>query len=215
MQGWNRLNRQIIFIFHIQTDAFIVSVLPFLGSKSLTRFHKLVALWHWQTKPDHQREREREREMESPFKAEVLKGKVALITGGGSGIGFEISTQFGKHGASIAIMGRRKEVLDLAVSALHSQGIQVLFYFLIKIFFFFKIFIWVLLVLCFFLVGLFVCWKNRSYEEKDWFLTLTPYWVGIQVHFGSFCMFIGYIGSVWLIRKVSKGKGKWVFCSFC
>ena len=70
--------------------------------------------------------REREREMESPFKAEVLKGKVALITGGGSGIGFEISTQFGKHGASIAIMGRRKEVLDLAVSALHSQGIQVL-----------------------------------------------------------------------------------------
>ena len=110
--------------------------------------------------------------MESPFKAEVLKGKVALITGGGSGIGFEISTQFGKHGASIAIMGRRKEVLDLAVSALHSQGIQVLFYFLIKVFFFFKIFIWVLLVLCFFLVGLF---KNRSYEEKDWFLTLTPY----------------------------------------
>ncbi|KAL0009359.1 hypothetical protein SO802_010861 [Lithocarpus litseifolius] len=62
--------------------------------------------------------------MESPFKAEVLKGKVALITGGGSGIGFEISTQFGKHGASIAIMGRRKQVLDLAVSALHSQGIQ-------------------------------------------------------------------------------------------
>ncbi|KAF3961097.1 hypothetical protein ACB098_11G020600 [Castanea mollissima] len=62
--------------------------------------------------------------MESPFKAEVLKGKVALITGGGSGIGFEISTQFGKHGASIAIMGRRKQVLDFAVSALHSQGIQ-------------------------------------------------------------------------------------------
>ena len=149
MQGWNRLISTIICIFHFQTDAFIVSVLSFLGSKSLTRFHKLVALWRWQTKPDHQREREREREMESPFKAEVLKGKVALITGGGSGIGFEISNQFGKHGASIAIMGRRKEVLDLAVSALHSQGIQVLFYFLIKVFFFFKIFIWVLLVLCF------------------------------------------------------------------
>lgn len=61
--------------------------------------------------------------MESPFKAEILKGKVALITGGGSGIGFEISTQFGKHGASIAIMGRRKQVLDSAVSALHSLGI--------------------------------------------------------------------------------------------
>ena len=104
--------------------------------------------------------------MESPFKAEVLKGKVALITGGGSGIGFEISTQFGKHGASIAIMGRRKEVLDLAVSALHSQGIQVLFYFLIKGFFFFKIFIWVLLVLCFFLVGLFFAEKIDHMRKK-------------------------------------------------
>ena len=65
--------------------------------------------------------------MESPFKADALKGKVALITGGGTGIGFEISTQFGKHGASIAIMGRRKQVLDSAVSALQSLGIPVLF----------------------------------------------------------------------------------------
>ncbi|GLT71641.1 hypothetical protein SLA2020_436430 [Shorea laevis] len=62
--------------------------------------------------------------MESPFKADILKGKVALITGGGSGIGFEISTQFGKHGASIAIMGRRKQVLDSAVSTLQSLGIK-------------------------------------------------------------------------------------------
>ncbi|KAJ8435315.1 hypothetical protein Cgig2_026407 [Carnegiea gigantea] len=61
--------------------------------------------------------------MESPFKADALKGKVALLTGGGSGIGFEISTQFGKHGASIAIMGRRRQVLDSAVSVLNSLGI--------------------------------------------------------------------------------------------
>lgn len=64
--------------------------------------------------------------MESPFKADVLKGKVALLTGGGSGIGFEISTQFGLHGASIAIMGRRKQVLDSAVSGLCSQGIPAI-----------------------------------------------------------------------------------------
>ncbi|KAH0891275.1 hypothetical protein HID58_053704 [Brassica napus] len=51
---------------------------------------------------------------------------VALITGGGSGIGFEISTQFGKHGASIAIMGRRKQVLDAAVSDLRSLGIAAI-----------------------------------------------------------------------------------------
>ncbi|GMG99278.1 hypothetical protein Nepgr_001118 [Nepenthes gracilis] len=64
--------------------------------------------------------------MESPFKPDVLKGKVALLTGGGSGIGFEISTQFGKHGAFIAIMGRRKQVLDSAVSALRSLGIPAI-----------------------------------------------------------------------------------------
>ncbi|KAM6570455.1 hypothetical protein CsatB_018440 [Cannabis sativa] len=49
--------------------------------------------------------------MESPFRADVVKDKVALITGGGSGIGLEISTQFGKHGASIVIMGRRKHAV--------------------------------------------------------------------------------------------------------
>lgn len=60
----------------------------------------------------------------SPFKSDILRGKVALLTGGGSGIGFEISTQLGKHGASIAIMGRRKQVLDSAVTALRSMGIR-------------------------------------------------------------------------------------------
>ncbi|KAK9937400.1 hypothetical protein M0R45_014194 [Rubus argutus] len=62
----------------------------------------------------------------SPFKADALKGKVALITGGGTGIGFEISTQLGKHGASIAIMGLGKQVMDSAVSALHSLGIPAI-----------------------------------------------------------------------------------------
>lgn len=65
--------------------------------------------------------------MESPFKSDILKGQVALLTGGGSGIGFEISTQLGKHGASIAIMGRRRAVLDDAVSELNSLGIPVNF----------------------------------------------------------------------------------------
>ncbi|KAK6254219.1 hypothetical protein QUC31_015939 [Theobroma cacao] len=64
--------------------------------------------------------------MESPFKADIVKGKVALVTGGGSGIGYEISLQLGKHGASIAIMGRRKHVIDSAVAALHSQGVPAI-----------------------------------------------------------------------------------------
>lgn len=64
-------------------------------------------------------------ETESPFKAEIVKGKVALLTGGASGIGYEISYQLGLHGASIAIMGRRKHVLDSAVATLQSLGISV------------------------------------------------------------------------------------------
>ncbi|KAI3943506.1 hypothetical protein MKW92_004479 [Papaver armeniacum] len=63
--------------------------------------------------------------MESPFKVDIVKGKVALITGGGSGIGFEITKEFGKHGAS-AIIGRRKSLLDSAVSSLRSLGIQAI-----------------------------------------------------------------------------------------
>lgn len=64
--------------------------------------------------------------MESPFKPDILKGKVALVTGGGSGIGFEISTQLGKHGAAIAIMGRRRNILDAAVDSFLSEGIHAI-----------------------------------------------------------------------------------------
>lgn len=64
--------------------------------------------------------------MQSPFKGDILNGKVALLTGGGSGIGYEISLQLGKHGAAVAIMGRRRSVVDSAVSALRSQGIQAI-----------------------------------------------------------------------------------------
>uniref|UniRef100_A0A453CQU5 2,4-dienoyl-CoA reductase [(3E)-enoyl-CoA-producing] n=1 Tax=Aegilops tauschii subsp. strangulata TaxID=200361 RepID=A0A453CQU5_AEGTS len=61
---------------------------------------------------------------ESPFRADVLKGKAALVTGGGSGICFEIAAQLARHGAHVAIMGRRREVLDKAVAALRSEGLR-------------------------------------------------------------------------------------------
>lgn len=56
----------------------------------------------------------------------MLKGKTALVTGGGSGIGFAISTELGKHGAAIAIMGRRKTVVEEATAALQAQGIRAI-----------------------------------------------------------------------------------------
>jgi peroxisomal 2,4-dienoyl-CoA reductase len=63
--------------------------------------------------------------MESPFRPDVLRGKAALVTGGGSGIGFEVAAQLARHGAHVALMGRRREVLDKAVAALRSDGLTV------------------------------------------------------------------------------------------
>lgn len=62
--------------------------------------------------------------MDSPFHKTLLQGKVALITGGATGIGFEIATQLANHGANISLMGRRKHVLDTAVAALQNAGFQ-------------------------------------------------------------------------------------------
>ena len=47
-----------------------------------------------------------------------LEGKIALITGGGSGIGAAIAKRFVAEGAKIVITGRRKEALAETVAAL-------------------------------------------------------------------------------------------------
>ncbi|QHT66743.1 glucose 1-dehydrogenase [Rhodocytophaga rosea] len=55
-----------------------------------------------------------------------LQNKLVLITGGGTGIGFEIATCMIKAGARVVITGRREEVLQEAVSQLGaSAGYQV------------------------------------------------------------------------------------------
>ena len=41
------------------------------------------------------------------FDKNVLKGKRILVTGGGSGLGKEMTRHFVKHGAEVYICGRR------------------------------------------------------------------------------------------------------------
>lgn len=52
----------------------------------------------------------------------MLKGKVALVTGGGSGIGAAIAEAFAKEGCTVVITGRTKEKLENTVKRLSSVG---------------------------------------------------------------------------------------------
>src|SRR3954470_5641425 len=47
-----------------------------------------------------------------------LAGKVAVITGGNSGMGLETARLFVKEGATVVITGRRQKELDEAVSSI-------------------------------------------------------------------------------------------------
>ena len=47
-----------------------------------------------------------------------LKGKVAVITGGATGIGLAAAKRFIEVGAFVFIFGRRQEALDAAVAEL-------------------------------------------------------------------------------------------------
>ncbi len=51
-----------------------------------------------------------------------LSGKVALITGGGTGIGRAITLAFAREGASVAVAGRRLEKLREVISEVQKAG---------------------------------------------------------------------------------------------
>ncbi|MCF2528347.1 SDR family oxidoreductase [Yinghuangia soli] len=62
--------------------------------------------------------------MTSIFREDILEGRVAVVTGGATGLGLEIARTLGRHGAKVAICSRKEDNLRPAVKELVSQGID-------------------------------------------------------------------------------------------
>ena len=54
-----------------------------------------------------------------------LQGEVALITGGGSGLGWALVERFLEEGAQVAVLQRSKEKVDAITSRLKQDGYSV------------------------------------------------------------------------------------------
>ena len=58
----------------------------------------------------------------SAFRPDLLAGKRILVTGGGTGLGKEISRGFAAHGAHVFICGQREQILKNTCDEIRSQN---------------------------------------------------------------------------------------------
>ena len=52
----------------------------------------------------------------------MLKGKVAVVTGGTRGIGYCIVKKYPENGAKVILFGSRKETVDKALDSLKAEN---------------------------------------------------------------------------------------------
>lgn len=60
--------------------------------------------------------------MQSVFRDRLLEGRVAVVTGGGSGINLRIAERLCAHGARVTLVGRTQEKLDAAAARIREAG---------------------------------------------------------------------------------------------
>jgi NAD(P)-dependent dehydrogenase (short-subunit alcohol dehydrogenase family) len=61
---------------------------------------------------------------DSVFRDDVLEGRTALVTGGGTGLGEAISLAFADHGADVGIVSRNMDHLEPTAQAIEKRGVD-------------------------------------------------------------------------------------------
>jgi NAD(P)-dependent dehydrogenase (short-subunit alcohol dehydrogenase family) len=60
------------------------------------------------------------------FRTNLFENKVALITGGGTGIGLRIAKELGQLGAKVIVASRKMKKLEAGIEALKADGIEAM-----------------------------------------------------------------------------------------